>query len=242
MYRSELSITITRKYQINSLSHNGYFDVKRPISEREAFKNLKAGKLEGLLIIPPSFEGNLLASRKTEIGIFSDASYPFRGSTVESYIFSTVFKKLSELHPGNLKGINVNHRFLFNQALRDENANVPALFSILLLVVPAMLSSLIVVREKERGTIFNFYTSPVPKYLFLAAKSLPPFLLYSLIFPILLFLAVDIFEVPFRGNIIFFWLASELYILTGVAVAYIGLCPISGCSIDSFGYSWESFQ
>ena len=213
---SKLSLEI-----INSLSHNGYFSVSVIPSEERAFKELKRGKFEGVLIIPSHFEANLLKGLKTEIGIFSDASYPFRGSTVESYISFSVLQKLYELQPQKGRFVELNGRFLFNQSLRDENANVPALFAILLLVVPAMLSSLLVVREKEQGTIFNFYTSPVPKAVFLIAKAIPPLVLYSLVFPILLFLSLYLFNVPFRGNLFFFWLSSEVYILTGVAVGVL---------------------
>jgi ABC-type transport system involved in multi-copper enzyme maturation permease subunit len=81
--------------------------------------------------------------------------------------------------------ITIDSRNLFNQAMRDEDAIVPGLIGLVLLVAPAILSALLIVKEKERGTIFNFYVSPLGRAEFVMAKLIPAFLLHSLNIPIL---------------------------------------------------------
>lgn len=117
--------------------------------------------------------------------------------------------------------ININNRNLFNQAMRDENAIVPGLIGLVLLIAPAILAALLIVKEKEKGTIFNFYTAPVSKSEFLTSKALPVFLLHSLNIFILFLMAVYLFKVPFRGSFFLYWLSSEVYITISVFIGVL---------------------
>ena len=114
--------------------------------------------------------------------------------------------------------ILINNRNLFNQAMRDANAIVPGLIGLVLLVAPAILAALLIVKEKEKGTIFNFYSSPLTPQTFLFAKLLPAFLLHSVNIFILLLLALYIFNLPFRGSFFLYWFVSELYILISISI------------------------
>ncbi|WP_457638744.1 ABC transporter permease [Persephonella sp.] len=209
---------------ISHFEHSKYFDVKRlNISESKALHLMKKGAVDAVIIIPESFEKKLLKGLKTEIGVFIDASFPLRGTTIQSYIEGTLLnlagnymsdKKLDKL-------IDVNQRFLFNQSVRDENAIVPGLIGIILLVAPAILSALVIVREKEYGTIFNFYSSPVSKRDFLFAKLSVPFFLHSVNIFILFLWATYFFKVPFKGSFFIYWLTSEVYIFISLSVGLL---------------------
>jgi len=105
--------------------------------------------------------------------------------------------------------------------MRDEDAIVPGLLGIILLVSPAILSALLIVREKETGTIFNFYSSPVGKLEFLIAKLSIPFMFHSLNILILFMWAIYLFHVPFRGSFFIYWFTSEMYILISLSVGLL---------------------
>jgi len=105
--------------------------------------------------------------------------------------------------------------------MRDENAIVPGLIGLVLLVAPAILAALLIVKEKETGTIFNFYASPLSKSEFLLAKLLPVFLLHSLNIFILFVIARYLFDVPFRGSFLLYWFSSELYILISLSIGML---------------------
>jgi ribosome-dependent ATPase len=77
---------------------------------------------------------------------------------------------------------------------------VPAVIPMLLLMIPAMLSALSVVREKEMGSIVNLFVTPVTRAEFLLGKQLPYVVLGMLNFVLMVLLAVTVFDVPLRGS------------------------------------------
>ncbi len=214
------------KELISKFEHSKYFNATvRQMPEDEALRLIKRAKTDAILIIPSSFEKHLIHGQKSELGVFIDAAFPTRATTIESYIQGAVFSAASEallnlgMQPQGM--ITLNTRSLFNQAMRDEDAIVPGLIGLVLLVSPAILSALLIVKEKEKGTIFNFYASPLSKGEFLLAKLVPAFLLHSVNIFILFLWAVYLFDVPFRGSFMLYWLSSELYILISLSVGML---------------------
>ncbi len=215
--KSKISQMLSSKFE-----HTKYFNATiSNISENSALKKIKQAKTDAVIIIPSSFEKNLLKGAKSEIGVFVDAAFPTRGTTIETYIQGTILSLVQEI--SKEKGLSqkgtilINNRNLFNQAMRDEDAIVPGLIGLVLLVAPAILTALLIVKEKEKGTIFNFYASSISKGEFLLAKLLPVFILHSLNIFILFLWAVYLFDVPFRGSFFLYWIASELYILISLS-------------------------
>ncbi len=207
---SKLSLEI-----INKFSHTKYFDAKvENISYKEALHKLQTNKADMIVIIPTSFSKDLY--KGAQIGVFIDGSFPLRAVTIEGYV-----EKLL-IHGFNIKlPIKIENRNFFNEAMRDYNAIVPGLFGLIFLVVPASLAAIIIVKEKEVGTIFNFYSAPIKKIEFVIAKIIPPFLFHSLNIFILFLWATYLFNVPFRGNFFIFWLTSEIYILISVGIGIL---------------------
>ena len=209
---------------IDKFKHSKYF---RPtitqMSENEALRKIKQAKEDALLIIPSSFQRHLLHNQLSELGIFVDGSFPLRAMTIQSYIEGTILHTAQELaaKKGIKPAIFINQRNLFNQAMRDEDAIVPGLIGLVLLVAPALLAALLIVKEKEKGTIFNFYASSIHKGEFLAAKLIPVFLLHSLNIFVLLLIALYIFKIPFRGSFLLYWIASEIYILISLSIGLL---------------------
>jgi ABC-2 type transport system permease protein len=210
---------------ISRFEHSIYFDtIVTPISEAEAMHRIKQAKTDILIIIPASFERNLLHSTGSEIGVFIDGAFPTRATTMQSHVEGVVLDAVRALAPPSRQPqgtISINNRNLFNQAMRDEDAIVPGLLGLVLLVAPAILTALIIVKEKERGSIFNFYASPLGRLEFLAAKLIPAFTLHSLNIIILFLIATTVFEVPFRGSFTLYTLASTLYILIALSIGLL---------------------
>ena len=213
---SKISTMLTQKFQ-----HSKYFNTRvSNESEADALREIKKANVDAIIIIPPSFEKNVLKNVKSELGIFIDASFPSRANTLETYIGGTVLNLANELNMKN-SVITLNNRNLFNQALRDEEMIVPGLLGLVLFVAPAILTALIIAKEKEKGTIFNFYSSSVSKLEFLVAKLSAVFALHSLNVFILFLLVVYLFDLPFRGNFFLYWLSSEIYILVSLGLGLL---------------------
>ncbi|WP_457605543.1 ABC transporter permease [Nitratifractor sp.] len=214
------------RLMIDEFEHSKYFDTQvLPLSETEALHRIKQAKTDVLLIVPSSFERRILHGQRSEIGVFVDGAFPLRATTIESYVQGAILHAASTLADRSGKNlaprITLNQRALFNQAMRDADAIVPGLIGLVLLVAPAILSALLIVKEKERGTIFNFYASPLGKGEFLLAKLLPAFGLHSLNIFVLFLWATWLFQVPFRGSFALYWLSSELYILVSLGIGLL---------------------
>lgn len=96
--------------------------------------------------------------------------------------------------------INVVSRYLYNPDIRSLVAIVPAVIPMMLLMIPALLTSLAVVREKELGSIINLYVTPVTKLEFLLGKQLPYIATSFVSFLLLVAMAVWAFDVPLKGD------------------------------------------
>ncbi|TGT59788.1 ABC transporter permease, partial [Mesorhizobium sp. M2E.F.Ca.ET.166.01.1.1] len=104
-------------------------------------------------------------------------------------------------------------RYRYNPDVRSLDAIVPAVIPMLLLLIPAMLAVLSVVREKELGSIINFYVTPVTRLEFLVGKQIPYFVLAMLNFALLTIFAIFIFGVPVTGSLPPFPVAALLSVM-----------------------------
>ncbi|RLA64876.1 MAG: ABC transporter permease [Epsilonproteobacteria bacterium] len=207
---------ISRKL-ILKFEHSKYFTTEvKNMSEKEALREIKKANIDALVIIPSSFEKNSLKGVKTEMGVFIDASFPSRATTISNYIQGIILDLANDFHMDSSGVININTRNLFNQALRDEEMIVPGLIGMVLLIAPAILTALLIAKEKEMGTIFNFYSSPVSRGEFLVAKLSAIFFLVSISIFIIFLVASYLFDLPFRGSFFLFWFASELYVFVAL--------------------------
>jgi ribosome-dependent ATPase len=98
---------------------------------------------------------------------------------------------------------------------------VPAVIPILLLLIPAMLSALSVVREKELGSIVNLYVTPVTKLEFLLGKQLPYIGMALLNFLLMTLLAVTVFGVPLTGSFLALAVGAVLYTFSTTALGLL---------------------
>ena len=96
--------------------------------------------------------------------------------------------------------ISIEARYRYNQDFKSIYAMVPAVLPLLLVFIPAILMALSVVREKELGSITNFYATPVTRFEFLLGKQLPYILVSMISFFGMVILAIYIFKVPLKGD------------------------------------------
>jgi ribosome-dependent ATPase len=98
---------------------------------------------------------------------------------------------------------------------------VPAIIPLLLMLIPAMLTALSVVREKELGSIINFYVTPVSRLEFLLGKQIPYVVLGMANFLLLTLLAITIFGVPLKGSVLALATGTLLYVGAATALGLL---------------------
>ncbi len=211
--------TISRDYT-QQLAGSRYFTEKAPIIDYDDLdRRMREGEISLAIEIPPNFGSNVARGRPVEIGAWIDGAMPTRAETVRGYVqgmhANWLTQKARELYGSNatVGNFNLEIRYRYNPDVQSLVAMVPAVIPLLLLMIPAMLAVLSVVREKELGSIINFYVTPVTKFEFLLGKQLPYIALAFLNFLMLTAFAVFIFRVPFTGSFLTYATAALLYVI-----------------------------
>ncbi len=213
--RDQSSISLDYR---NALSGSRYFDEKPAItSYADMDKRMKSGDISLAVEIPPEFGQYVHKGEQVEIGAWIDGAMPSRAETIEGYVTGIHVKWLlqqaSQMSQAqSSSSINVVSRYLYNPDIRSLVAIVPAVIPMLLLMIPALLTSLAVVREKELGSIINLYVTPVSKLEFLLGKQLPYIATSFISFLLLVAMAVWLFNVPLKGDVLALFVIALLFV------------------------------
>jgi ribosome-dependent ATPase len=154
-----------------------------------------------------------------KIGAWIDGAMPQRAETVRGYMqgmHQSWLMDVAKTRYGlslNLGVATIETRYRYNPDVKSLPAMVPATIPMLLLMIPAMLTVLSVVREKEMGSIINLYVTPVTRAEFMLGKQLPYLVLAMLNFLLLCLFAVILFDVPVKGSFFTLTLASLFFVI-----------------------------
>ncbi len=210
--------SLSQNYALN-LSGSRYFVERPPITDyADLDRRMRSGELSLAIEIPPGFARDVQRGTPVQIGAWIDGAMPQRAETVQGYV--------QGMHRGWLIDIaktrfgqdmaagaaGIETRFRYNPDVKSLPAMVPAVIPLLLLMIPAMLTALSVVREKELGSIINLYVTPVTRSEFLIGKQIPYIVLAMLNFLLLTLLAVTLFGVPVKGSFLTLTLATLIYV------------------------------
>jgi ribosome-dependent ATPase len=207
---------ISRDYVLN-LSGSPYFLEEPPLQgEADLDRRMRSGELSLAVEIPPHFAADLQRGRPTTIGVWIDGAMPQRAETVAGYVQGLHASYLMEqltLHGITVPSpASVEVRYRYNPDVKSLYAMVPAVIPILLMFIPAMLTALGVVREKELGSIINLYVTPVTKLEFLLGKQLPYIGTALLSFLLMTAMAIWGFGVPLKGSFLTLFIGALLYV------------------------------
>ena len=206
---------------INEVSGSRYFIQQREVrSYEELERRMGSGELSLVIEIPPRFGCDLDSNgRVPQIAYWIDGAMPERAETINGYAQS-IHQKWADYYKRTRRGerdeskITFEPRYLYNPNNLSIIAMVPAVIPMLLLLIPAVLAALSIVREKDTGSIINLYVTPLTRFEFLIGKQVPYVLISMASSVLLLSMAVFWFEVPIKGSV--FALMTALLIYCGV--------------------------
>ncbi|ADJ63341.1 ribosome-associated ATPase/putative transporter RbbA [Herbaspirillum seropedicae] len=209
---------LSQNYALN-LSGSRYFIEKPPISDyQELDRRMRSGDISLAIEIPPGFARDIARGHTVEVGAWVDGAMPTRAETVRGYVQGMHQLWLADMATHRLgqslaMPARIETRYRYNPDVKSLPAMVPAIIPLLLMMIPAMLTALSVVREKELGSILNLYVTPVSRTEFLLGKQLPYLLLGMLNFAMLTLLAVTVFGVPVKGSLLTLTLAALVFVI-----------------------------
>jgi len=221
--RSKLS----REY-IDAFVNSEYFKFYK-LCENYSFAEelIKRGEIRAIIVIPPDFSRKIYKGEKAEVQILIDGTYPSRAEIIKGYVstINALFnqKLLKEYFPWlKLKNqIEVEMRAWYNPALKSENFIMPGELVVILCFFPTLLTCLVVVREKELGSILNFYVSPARPWEIIIGKAIPYLVVSYFCYLLLFLITVILFKTEFKGSFLELSLGSLVYISTTVGLGIL---------------------
>ncbi|HNX69262.1 MAG TPA: ribosome-associated ATPase/putative transporter RbbA [Candidatus Omnitrophota bacterium] len=203
-----------------------YFTPTAPVrSAEEGLHRLQADDVSVVLEIPPNFGRDFRRGNAPEVLAQVDAAMTFRGETVAQYVQAVNTTMLQ--NPAN--GLQVGprkdtatfeERYMYNPTFESVYSIVPSIPALLLVLIPAILMAVSIVREKELGSMINFYVTPTGRLEYLLGKQIPYIAIAMINFFILAGMARFIFGVPVKGSFLMLAFTTLLYVTatTGIGM------------------------
>ncbi|MBG6286501.1 ribosome-associated ATPase/putative transporter RbbA [Pseudomonas nitroreducens] len=217
--------TTSQAYALN-IAGSRYFIEKQAIQDPDDLeRRLRSGDISLAVEIPPNFGRDLKRGADPAIGVWIDGAMPTRANTVLGYVQGLHASYLADRQKGNAASTgaaaSTEVRYRYNPDVESLKAMVPAVIPLLLIMIPAMLTALGVVREKELGSITNLYVTPVTRLEFLLGKQLPYIGMGMINFVLMLAMAVLLFQVPLKGSFLALLVGAFLYVVTSTGLGLL---------------------
>jgi ABC-2 type transport system permease protein len=210
---------------LDSFASTGYFAFNYiAYSQTDLESLIGSGKAKVGVIIPPTFNNDLVSGRVANVSVLVDGSDP----TVASAVLSAatlagqahgVGIRMQQLSQRGIDGagatspIDVRTRVLYNPDLQGSYNIIPALIAMILFQTATSLTALAIVRERERGTIEQLIVTPIRNWELVLAKISPYILVCFVNTLIILGVGVFWFHVPIRGSLLLLFLLVGLFLL-----------------------------
>ncbi len=198
---------------VNALAASEYFDVVSNVgTPAEAEKQMRDQKADIALVFAPDF-----ASRHSGLQIITDGSDPNMAQMYANYATQIITQHLAA--GGTASPANV--KLLYNPQMRSSYNFVPGIMGMLLMLICAMMTSISIVREKERGTMEVLLVSPVKPLLVILAKVVPYLALAFVILASILAISRFVLNVPISGNIALIVGVSAIYATVALSLGLL---------------------
>ena len=193
---------------VDRLAASEYFVITATVSSpREAERMIRHQQADLAVVFAKDF-----ASKKSGVQLMVDTSDPNMAQQWTAYAQQVIV---------NPTLAAVNSKLLYNSRMKSAYNFVPAIMGMLLLLICAMMTSVSIVREKERGTMEVLLVSPVRPLMIIVAKAVPYLLQAFLILVIILVMSATVLEVPLAGSLGWIILVSLLYILLALSLGLL---------------------
>lgn len=207
--------TADSRQLVEAFARSGYFTVAvRPEREGDIEALIDQGKVRVALTIPRRFTADLRAGRPAAVEMLLDGSDAKTANVARGYA-DAIVRTFADRH-GDGSGsapLRTESRVWYNETLDSASMIVPGLIAVIMSIIAAMLTSLTVAREWERGTMEQLAATPVSRAEVILGK-LVPYLVIGLIdVAVSLLVARTVFHVPFRGNLPLFALSSTVFLV-----------------------------
>ena len=205
---------------VERLSQSEYFTITATVhTPQEAERLIRSQQADMAVVFASDF-----ASRKSGLQLIVDGSDPNMAQQWTTYAQQTIVNtqlshELRSLRPSGQR--TLSSQLLYNPQMKSAYNFVPAIMGMLLMLICAMMTSISIVREKERGTMEVLLVSPVRPLTIIIAKAVPYLVLAFAILVVILLMARHVLGVPLAGSLFWIIAISTLYILLALSLGLL---------------------
>ena len=202
---------------VNAVAASGYFDITATAgTAAEAERIIRRQEADMALVFAPDFADGRHRG-ESRLQIIADASDPNMAQQYTLYARMIALQTLG----GRKGGDTVSTKMLYNPQMKSAYNFVPGIMGMLLMLICAMMTSISIVREKERGTMEVLLVSPVRPLMIVVAKTIPYLLLAIAVLTLMLLMAFHVPGVPLQGSLPDIYLLSFVYITLALALGLL---------------------
>lgn len=213
-------------YEAQSLAgafmSNSHFDIQMARDRRALDSEIVASHIRGIVIIPRNFGKKLEQGEIQPLEVITDGSEPNTATFIQNYvlslwnIWSQQHQQLTGIQPTNT--ISTEARIWYNPELESRHFLLPGALALVMTLIGTLLTSLVVSREWERGTMEALLSSTITRGEFLLGKLIPYFLLGVLSLTLSVFVIIEIFQIPFRGSFVALGICGSIFLFTALGM------------------------
>ena len=193
---------------VDRLAASEYFTITQVVATpREAERVIRSQKADMAIVFGQDF-----ASKRSGVQFIVDGADPNMAQQWTNYATAVI---------ANARGGLTNTKLLYNPQMKSAYNFVPAIMGMLLMLVCAMMTSISIVREKEKGTMEVLLVSPVKPLMIIVAKAIPYLVLAFFILIIILLMARFVLDVPLAGSLVWIIAVSLIYILLALSLGLL---------------------
>ena len=193
---------------VERLAASDYFTITKVVNTpAEAERMIRNQKADMAVVFARDFAG-----KQSGIQFTVDGADPNMARQWSNYASAVIL---------NMDGGMVNTKMLYNPQMKSAYNFVPAIMGMLLILVCAMMTSISIVREKEKGTMEILLVSPTKPLMIIIAKVVPYLLLAFVILVVILLMATFVLDVPLRGSLFWIFFISTIYILLALSLGLL---------------------
>lgn len=187
--------------------------LKSPTEANDLFLR---GEIDMALVFTPNFENNLVTTGTTDLELIADASDPNNATITTNYASAIISSAVPQL-----PAITPQIKLLYNPGMKSSYNFVPGVMGLILMLICAMMTSISIVREKERGTMEILLVSPMRPLTIILAKVVPYFVLSIINLGTILVLSVFVLGVPIAGSLFWLTILAMLFIFVALSLGLL---------------------
>lgn len=197
------------------IRQNAYFNYQgKAYSMDDMEESMRKGELDLAVVFQPNFQESLVHSGEAAVQLLSNSSDPNRGSIAATYataIIAGFQQEQMELMEMPFQ-IQTENRMIYNPLMKSSYMFVPGIMGLVLMIICTIMTSVSIIREKERGTMEVLLASPLKQGTMIFAKTIPYMVISVIDLIIILLLSYFVLNVPINGSLMLISLISVIYI------------------------------